>query len=256
MWAAYCEDMDLIFLLKQKYTFTLRLTTLANVMCCVKSSVGLTMPRGPASADKESSLNLQASISGGGALSSGTQDNLCRRLISNSTKIPRSQRLHWGLPVVPQPRVGPQQLLDGHPGVSSPHRGGIYNWLHHQTGQQRQETWSGWRSETRHRTSSKNTCESCSRKYQTTFKFTFRQMYSHSKNKSNSMPYSKWIFTCQHQQQGQPQPQTSAASGYSCCSRSRRHQALGQRLDYTWVSRRRAGGRTGTGRGRRKKKLA
>lgn len=82
----------------------------------------------------------------------GTQDNLCRRLISDSTKIPRSQRLHWGLPVVPQPRVGPQQLLDGHPGVSSPHRGGIYNWLHHQTGQQRQETWSGWRSETRHRT--------------------------------------------------------------------------------------------------------
>lgn len=74
--------MDLIFLLKQKYTFTLRLTTLANVMCCVKSSVGLTMPRGPASADKESSLNLQASISGGGALSSVNFPPTARRTIS------------------------------------------------------------------------------------------------------------------------------------------------------------------------------
>ena len=48
--------------------------------------------------------------------------------------------LDGGLSVVPEPRVGPQQLLDGHPGVPGPHWGRIYRWLHHQASQESQET--------------------------------------------------------------------------------------------------------------------
>lgn len=51
--------------------------------------------------------------------------------------------LDRGLPVVTQPCIGPQQLLDGHPGVSCPHRGRVNHWLHHQAGQQRQESCVG-----------------------------------------------------------------------------------------------------------------
>lgn len=50
--------------------------------------------------------------------------------------------LDGGLPVVPQPCVGPQQLLDGHPGVSRPHGGSVHRRLHHQAGKQSQEACS------------------------------------------------------------------------------------------------------------------
>lgn len=55
---------------------------------------------------------------------------------------PSGLRLDRGLAIVPEPCVGPQQLLDGHPGVPGPYRGCVYGWLHHQAGQQCQETYA------------------------------------------------------------------------------------------------------------------
>lgn len=63
--------------------------------------------------------------------------------MGSNTIHPGSQGLDRGLSVVPEPCIGPQQLLDGHPGVPCPHRGCIYHWLHHQAGQQCQETCKG-----------------------------------------------------------------------------------------------------------------
>lgn len=42
---------------------------------------------------------------------------------------------------MPKPCVRPQQLLDGHPGVSCPHGCCIDCWLHHQTGQDCKEAY-------------------------------------------------------------------------------------------------------------------
>lgn len=67
-------------------------------------------------------------------------DRFCRGLMGGNTIHAESQGLDGGLSVVPEPCVGPQQLLDGHPGVPGPHRGCIYHWLHHQASQQCQET--------------------------------------------------------------------------------------------------------------------
>lgn len=59
---------------------------------------------------------------------------------ADDTTQPGSRGLDGGLSVMPEPRVGPQHLLDGHPGVPGPHRGRIDRWLHGQAGQQSQET--------------------------------------------------------------------------------------------------------------------
>lgn len=67
-------------------------------------------------------------------------DHFCRELMGSNTIHPGSQELDGRLSVVSEPCVGPQQLLDSHPGVPGPHRGCIYHRLHHQTGQQCQET--------------------------------------------------------------------------------------------------------------------
>lgn len=62
----------------------------------------------------------------------------------HSTVYPRSKSevrgLNWGLSVVSQARVRPEQLLDGHPGVPGAHGGCVDDGLHHQAGQQGQET--------------------------------------------------------------------------------------------------------------------
>lgn len=42
--------------------------------------------------------------------------------------------LNRWLSVVPQPCVGPQELLDGHPGVPCPHGRCVHGWLQHQAG--------------------------------------------------------------------------------------------------------------------------
>lgn len=67
-------------------------------------------------------------------------DHFCRELMGSNTIHPGSQGLDGRLSVVSEPCVGPQHLLDSHPGVPGPHRGCVYHRLHHQTGQQCQET--------------------------------------------------------------------------------------------------------------------
>lgn len=133
-------------------TRTHRLTNLANVMWCIKSSIKVYYPLRPGLCCQCKSCfrNLQAPVNIPTAstqewytvLSSSTPQctDHCRGLIGSKTIHPGSRGLDRGLSVVPEACIGPQQLLDGHPGVPSPDRGCIYHWLHHQAGQQCQET--------------------------------------------------------------------------------------------------------------------
>lgn len=147
-----CHLLYLLLLLNTDTRIhTHRLTNLANVMWHIKSSVGLTIPWGlDCAVNKSLSRNLQAPVNIQTATaqewytvlsSSPSQwtDNLCRGLMGIAPSTP-DVGLDGGLSIVTEPCVGPQQLLHGHPGVPGPHRGCIYCWLHHQAGQQCQET--------------------------------------------------------------------------------------------------------------------
>ncbi|KAK1790314.1 hypothetical protein P4O66_014219, partial [Electrophorus voltai] len=59
---------------------------------------------------------------------------------AGSSKQGQTQLSHGRLSVVLEPCVGPQKLLDGHPGVSRAHRSSVHGRLQNQAGQQEEES--------------------------------------------------------------------------------------------------------------------